>query len=191
MKPDSEWSTTKGMTSSYNRDSNTQHEDFVRSLDTLLECIDAAEVERTQLYSLIDYGCSLGANSILAMNRLIQYIHEHKSVDAFSAYHNDLPSNDFNALLNTLGRSSHNYQNISGCRAFTQLVPASFFQQVVPDRQIDLGFTVAAVHWLTRIPISDYKDAVFMSDVNLRHGLLYLVRQLRTGGLSQGHATKR
>jgi len=126
------------MTSSYNRDSNTQHEDFVRSLDTLLECIDAAEVERTQLYSLIDYGCSLGANSILAMNRLIQYIHEHKSVDAFSAYHNDLPSNDFNALLNTLGRSSHNYQNISGCRAFTQLVPASFFQQVVPDRQIDL-----------------------------------------------------
>jgi hypothetical protein len=166
MKPDSEWSTTKGMTSSYNRDSNTQHEDFVRYLDTLLECIDAAEVERTQQYSLIDYGCSLGANSILAMNRLIQYIHEHTSVDAFSAYHNDLPSNDFNALLNTLGRSSHNYQNISGCRAFTQLVPASFFQQVVPDRQIDLGFTVAAVHWLTRIPNSDYKDAVFLSDVN-------------------------
>jgi hypothetical protein len=166
MKPDSELSTTKGMTSSYNRDSRTQQEDFVSSLDTLLECIDAAAVEGTQPYSLIDYGCSLGANSILAMNHLIQYIHEHKSVDAFSAYHNDLPSNDFNALLDNLGRSGHNYQHLSGCRVFTQLVPASFFQQVVPDRQIDLGFTVASVHWLTRIPGSDYKDAVFLSDVN-------------------------
>ena len=166
MNPDSELSTTKGMTSSYNRDSKTQQEDFVRSLDTLLECIDAAVVKGTQLYSLIDYGCSLGANSILAMNHLIQYIHEHKYIDAFRACHNDLPSNDFNALLDNLCRSSHNYQNISGCRVFTQLVPASFFQQVVPDRQIDLGFTVAAVHWLTRIPVSDYKGAVFLSDVN-------------------------
>jgi hypothetical protein len=166
MKSESDMSTTKGMTSSYNRDSRTQQEDFVRHLDTLLECIDVAVTKRTRRYSLIDYGCSLGANSILAMNRLIQYLHEHKSVNTFSAYHNDLPSNDFNALLKNLCSSTHNYQHIPGCRVFTQLVPSSFFQQVVPDRQVDLGFTIAAVHWLTRIPDSDYWNAVYLSDVN-------------------------
>jgi len=40
------------MTNSYNLDSKTQQEDFVESLDTLLECIDDAAVDRTHLYSL-------------------------------------------------------------------------------------------------------------------------------------------
>ena len=154
------------MTSSYNRDSRTQQEDFVHYLDTLLECIEVAVKGRAQRYSLIDYGCSLGANSILAMNRLIRFLHENKSVNTFSAYHNDLPSNDFNALLKNLSSTTHNYQHIPGCRVFTQLVPSSFFQQVVPDRQVDLGFTIAAVHWLTRIPDSDYRNGVYLSDVN-------------------------
>ncbi len=159
-------STTRGMTRSYNRDSRTQQEDFVRYLDTLLECIDVAVTERAQLYSLIDYGCSLGANSVLAMSCLIHYIHEKKSINTFNAYHNDLPSNDFNALLKNLCGSTHNYQHIPGCQIFTQLVPSSFFQQVVPDRQVDLGFTIAAAHWLTRIPDCDYRNAIYLSDVN-------------------------
>jgi SAM dependent carboxyl methyltransferase len=166
MRSESDMSTTRGMTHSYNRDSRTQQEDFVRYLDTLLECIDVAVTERAQLYSLIDYGCSLGANSVLAMSRLIQYLHEKKSINTFNAYHNDLPSNDFNALLKNLCDSTHNYQHIPGCQVFTQLVPSSFFQQVVPDWQIDLGFTIAAAHWLTRIPDSDYRNAVYLSDVN-------------------------
>ena len=69
--------TTRGMTSSYNRESKTQQEDFAHFLDTLLECIDVTVAEGAQQYSIIDYGCSLGANSVLAMHRLIQYIHEH------------------------------------------------------------------------------------------------------------------
>lgn len=166
MNSESDMATTKGMTSSYNRDSRTQQEDFLRCLDTLLQCIDVAVTERARLYSIIDYGCSLGANSVLAMNRLIEHIHNRKSVTTFSAYHNDLPSNDFNALLKNLYDSRANYQRISGCQVFTQLVPSSFFQQVVPDGQIDLGFSVAAVHWLTEIPDSDYKNAVFLSDAN-------------------------
>jgi hypothetical protein len=159
-------STTKGMTSSYDRDSKTQQEDFIHYLDTLLGCIDATAAEEAQEYSIIDYGCSLGANSVLAMNRLIQYAHAHKSINSFSAYHNDLPTNDFNALLRNLRNSTNYYQHIPGCQVFIQLVPSSFFQQVVPDRRVDLGFTMAAVHWLTRIPGSDYRDAVFLSDVN-------------------------
>jgi hypothetical protein len=162
----SEMSTTKGMTSSYDRDSKTQQEDFIHYLDTLLGCINATVAEEAHEYSIIDYGCSLGANSVLAMNRLIQYVHEHKSIKSFSAYHNDLPTNDFNALLRNLRNSTNDYQHIPGCQVFTQLVPSSFFQQVVPDRRVDLGFTMAAVHWLTRIPDSDYRDAVFLSDVN-------------------------
>jgi hypothetical protein len=66
--------TTKGMTGSYNRDSRTQQEDFAHSLECLLECIDATVGEGGKQYSIVDYGCSLGANSILAMNRLIRYI---------------------------------------------------------------------------------------------------------------------
>ena len=159
-------STTNGMTSSYDRNSRTQQEDFVRYLDTLLECIESAVEDNPQRYSLIDYGCSSGANSILAMSRLIHFVHEHKSVNSFSVYHNDLPSNDFNALLKNLRGSTHNYQHIQGCQVFIQLVPSSFFHQVVPDRQIDLGFTMAAAHWLTQIPDSDYKNSVFLSDVD-------------------------
>ena len=158
--------TTKGMTSLYNRDSRTQQEDFAQSLCTLLECIDVTVVDGAQQYSIIDYGCSLGANSVLAMNLLIHYIHEHKSINSFSAYHNDLTSNDFNALLKNLGSSTQDYRHIPGCQVFIQLVPSSFFQQVLPDRRVDLGFTMAAVHWLNRIPGSDYKNAVFLSDVN-------------------------
>ncbi len=153
------------MTSSYNHNSKPQQEDFLHHLDTLLGSIDAAAVETTHLYSIIDYGCSLGANSILAMNHLIQFIHEHKSINNFSVYHNDLPSNDFNALLENLHSSTDSYQHIPDCQIFTQLVPSNFFQQVVPDLQVDLGFSMAAVHWLTQIPDSDYHNAVFLSDV--------------------------
>jgi indole-3-acetate O-methyltransferase len=161
-----EMPTTKGMTRSYNRDSRTQHEDFIHSLGTLLECIDATVAEGVKRYSIIDYGCSLGANSVLAMKRLIEYLHERKSINSFSAYHNDLPTNDFNALLKNLSSSTHDYRHISGCQVFIQLVPTSFFQQIVPEQWVDLGFSVAAVHWLNRIPVSDYKNGVFLSDVN-------------------------
>ncbi len=109
-------STTNGMTSSYDRNSRTQQADFVRYLDTLLECIESAVEDNPQRYSLIDYGCSSGVNSILAMSRLIHFVHEHKSVNSFSVYHNDLPSNDFNALLKNLRGSTHNYQHIQGCQ---------------------------------------------------------------------------
>lgn len=158
--------TTKGMTGSYNRDSRTQKEDFEHFLDTLLECIDATAMEGAQQYSIIDYGCSLGANSVLAMNRLIRHLHEHKSIRNFSVFHNDLPTNDFNTLLKKLISSPHDYRHASGCRVYTQLVPASFFQQVLPDRSVDLGFSMAAIHWLNRIPDSDFSDAVFLSDAN-------------------------
>jgi hypothetical protein len=100
------------------------------------------------------------------MNRLIHYIHEHKSINSFSVYHNDLPTNDFNTLLKNLGSSTQDYRRIPGCQVFVQLVPSSFFQQVLPDRRVDIGFTMAAVHWLNRIPDSDYRNAVFLSDVN-------------------------
>lgn len=160
--------TTKGMTSSYNRDSRTQQEDFAHFLDTLLECIDATAMEGAQQYSIIDYGCSLGANSVLAMNRLIRHLHAHKSIRNFSALHNDLPTNDFNSLLKNLISSPHDYRHASGCQVFTQLVPSSFFQQVLPDRSVDLGLTMAAVHWLNRIPDSDFTNMVFLSDANSR-----------------------
>ena len=158
--------TTKGMTGSYNRDSKTQQEDFAHSLDTLFESIDATVEVGENQYSIVDYGCSLGANSILAMSRLIQYIHAHKSISHFSVYHNDLPTNDFNALLKNLGSSTHDYRQITDCQVFVQLLPSSFFQQVLPDQWVNLGFSMAAVHWLNRIPTSNYKNAVFLSDAN-------------------------
>ena len=158
--------TTKGMTGSYNRDSRTQKADFELFLDVLLECIDATAVEGAQQYSIIDYGCSLGANSVLAMNRLIRHLHEHKSINNFSAFHNDLPTNDFNTLLKQLISSPHDYRHAPGCKVYTQLVPASFFQQVLPDRSVDLGFSMAAIHWLNRIPDGDFSNAVFLSDAN-------------------------
>jgi len=100
------------------------------------------------------------------MSRLIQYIHAHKSIPRFSVYHNDLPTNDFNALLKNLGSSTHDYRHIPDCQVFVQLLPSSFFQQILPDQWVDLGFSMAAVHWLNRIPPSNYKDAVFLSDAN-------------------------
>lgn len=158
--------TTKGMTESYNRDSRTQQEDLAQSLDTLLGSIVATVEEGRQQYSIVDYGCSLGANSIFAMSRLIRHIHEHKSISRFSAYHNDLPTNDFNALLKNLGSSVHDYRRIPDCQVFVQLLPSSFFQQVLPDQRVDLGFSMAAVHWLNRIPSGKYNNAVFLSDAN-------------------------
>jgi len=168
MKSDSDVSTTSGMTDSYDRDSKTQQEDFLRLLGSLLQCINLTSPDHERPYSIIDYGCSSGANSVLAMSRLIQYVHAHKSINTFSAYHNDLPSNDFNALVGNIENSRDGYQQLPGCQVFTQVVPSSFFRQVVPDKQVDLGLTVAAVHWLTRVPDSDYQDAVFLSDANQR-----------------------
>jgi SAM dependent carboxyl methyltransferase len=158
--------TTKGMTGSYNRDSKTQQEDFAHSLNILFEWIDATVVEGRKLYSIVDYGCSLGANSILAMSRLIQHLHVNKSISRFCAYHNDLPTNDFNALLKNFGSTTHDYRRIPDCQVFVQLLPSSFFQQVLPDQWVDLGFSMAAVHWLNRIPAGNYKNAVFLSDAD-------------------------
>jgi hypothetical protein len=68
--------------------------------------------------------------------------------------------------LKNLGSPTHDYRHIPDCQVFVQLLPSSFYQQVLPDQWVDLGFSMAAIHWLNRIPPGNYKNAVFLSDAN-------------------------
>ncbi|ESQ47269.1 hypothetical protein EUTSA_v10028268mg [Eutrema salsugineum] len=105
-------------------------------------------------FRIADFGCSIGPNTFLAVQTIIDSVKVKQSKDnkevslmplEFQVFFNDQPNNDFNTLFRTQLRSStHEY--------FSTGVPGSFYGRVLPRNSIHIGHTSYTIHWLPKVP---------------------------------------
>src|ERR1700739_1403710 len=119
---------------------------------------------------IVDYGSSEGHNSLARVPVAIGILRERIGRDrAISVVHTDLPGNDFGALFQTLASDPDSYLR-DDPRVFASAVGRSFYQQILPDSTVTLGWSSWAVQWLSRVPalIPDQVQVAYSQDATVR-----------------------
>jgi hypothetical protein len=99
-----------------------------------------------------DYGSSEGHNSLVPLSVAIGILRERIGQErAISAVHTDLPGNDFAALFQVLASDPDSYLR-DDSRVFPSAIGRSFYEQIMPDSSVTLGWSSWAVQWLSRVP---------------------------------------
>ncbi|WP_041320929.1 SAM-dependent methyltransferase [Mycobacterium intracellulare] len=101
---------------------------------------------------LADYGAANGHNSLRPLSAAIAVLRRRTSHDhAILVAHTDVPRNDFTALFGTVADDPESYLHLDGA-TFTSAIGRSFYNQIVPSKTVNLGWTSWATQWLSRTP---------------------------------------
>ena len=115
-------------------------------------------------FSIVDYGAADGGTSMELMSEVVAAVRARKAKKDITVTYTDLPHNDFSALFQLLQDRSYdpnsfllNYEKV-----YVMAVGTSFYEQLVPDNSVDIGFSATAMHWLSGVPcqISNHVHAV-------------------------------
>lgn len=151
----------------YNQHSHFQHR-IVASLEPLLrEAVALLPLSPDVTHiSIAEYGCSQGANSIAPVRVLAAALDERlaslrgtggatgAALVQVQCTHEDLPSNDWNALMQLLADPGRSYTEPrhKHLELYAAAAPQSFYERVMPADSVHLGFSCSAMHWLRRAP---------------------------------------
>ncbi|RBR24323.1 uncharacterized protein FIESC28_02813 [Fusarium coffeatum] len=139
---------------------------------------------------VVDYGCAQGANSIEPMRRVMSSLPENATV---SLMFEDTPFNDFGSLAKTV--STHFASTSEKVFIAPSLVPIGFYQQVVPAKSVDLGFTWSSFNYLENTPTialdataspTDYAIARHKALATAAHTDLIKLLKLRAKEIREG-----
>ncbi|OBH59642.1 SAM-dependent methyltransferase [Mycobacterium mantenii] len=101
---------------------------------------------------IADYGAANGYNSMKPLSAGIAVLRRRTRHDhAILVAHTDVPHNDFAALFETVADDPESYLH-SDTATFTSAVGRSFYDQIVPSKTVNLGWTSWATQWLSRTP---------------------------------------
>jgi hypothetical protein len=139
-----------------------QHSSFQRvTVEALLPWIGRAVESMTlpderQSFTVADYGCSEGGNSILAVGHVVTAFRRRRPVQPVCGIHSDLPTNDFNRVFANLHDSqSSTYLQDHGTRrpnVSALAAGGSFYGPVLPPASVHFALSFTAVIWLDRVP---------------------------------------
>ena len=154
------------MTSNYNESSKPQATVISRTkeilfpfIKTLFNELITSEKKISSLgefftINAADYGCSGGKNSfhflLTIWNYLLSLSPEKNSPPFILQSHLiDLPSNDFNALIQTYLKSEFCTDSVLKTHHFPRLIPGSFYDETLLKSSLHLGFSFSSLHWLS------------------------------------------
>ena len=101
---------------------------------------------------IADYGSSQGKNSLAPMRAAIRCLRSRVGNErAVMVVHVDQHANDFNTLFDVLHNDSERY-SVDDPNVFPFAIGRSFYENVFPREQVDLGWSSYAAVWLRRIP---------------------------------------
>ncbi|KAL3501818.1 hypothetical protein ACH5RR_036267 [Cinchona calisaya] len=110
----------------------------------------------SEVFSIADLGCSVGPNTFLSVDTIIQAVqHKYKTrapelnMPEFHVFFNDLVSNDFNTLFKTLPLDR---------KYIAAGVPGSFHGRLFPESSMNLMHSAYSLQWLTRVPKEVMKE---------------------------------
>jgi SAM dependent carboxyl methyltransferase len=143
---------TQGMADDY--DAHSQYQRAVADTGTarIVECVDAVAIGADETFLVADYGASTGANSMAAVRSAIEAVRKRNAAQPVAALHNDLPTNDWNALFRNVESSPDSYRTVDGPAVISLASAISFFEPAAPSGAVHLGMSFSAAHWLRTQP---------------------------------------
>jgi hypothetical protein len=119
---------------------------------------------------IADYGASNGHNSLLPMCAGITVLRKRTRHDhSILVVHTDLPDNDFTAMFQTLADDPDSYLQ-KDAATFASAVGRSFYNQIVPSKSVNLGWSSWAIQWLSKVPapVPDHIHVAYSGDEGVR-----------------------
>ncbi|MCD9641736.1 hypothetical protein HAX54_028163 [Datura stramonium] len=108
---------------------------------------------------IADLGCSSGPNTFLTITELIKTIDKERNAKGhklpeFHIFLNDLPSNDFNSIFQSLHEFHEDLrkQNIGVDGLFVTGVAGSFYTRLFPSNCLHFVHSSYSLHWLSQVP---------------------------------------
>ncbi|HXY94763.1 MAG TPA: hypothetical protein VEP49_20035 [Acidimicrobiia bacterium] len=143
---------TEGMARDYDAHSEYQRAVADTGAARIRSCVEAVTLGVGDTFVVADYGCSTGANSMVAVHTAVAAVRTRNSAQPVVAIHNDLPSNDWNQLFANVESSPNSYLRVPGPSAIPLASAISFFAPSAPARSVHLGMSFSAAHWLRTQP---------------------------------------
>ncbi|XP_016493974.1 loganic acid O-methyltransferase-like [Nicotiana tabacum] len=138
-------------TYSYSKNSTYQREGLMVTKEAVNEAISKLlDISNTSsTIRIADLGCSIGPNTYIAVQNLIEAVQKKYALKGFSTtefqvFFNDVATNDFNTLFASLPPENH---------YFAAGVPGSFYSRLFPESSIDIVHASYALCWLSQVPI--------------------------------------
>ncbi|XP_073136656.1 loganic acid O-methyltransferase-like [Henckelia pumila] len=142
-------------TYSYANNSQRQREEYDSAKNlikhVLIQNLDVKSlVSSGNAFTIADLGCSIGPNTFLAMENIIDGVGEKYDIQGhnptnleFQVFFNDRVANDFNSLFASLPVDK---------RYYAAGVAGSFWGRLFPDSSICVAYSSFALQWLSKIP---------------------------------------
>lgn len=143
--------TTTGMSDDY-----STHDEYQRSVAaSARESVEAAArrvaATTSGTFVIVDYGCATNSHADI-LRSAIAAVRAVDSAREIVVVHNDLPTNNWNALCLAATDETNGYTVGWEEPALTMMSPRSFFGPVVPRASAQLGLSFSAAHWLQLQP---------------------------------------
>lgn len=157
---------TQGMNADYNAHSAFQTRVLDSGKPIIADVLKKIILPQSpQPFSMVDYGCSVGNNSIQVIRFIIEEIRKRKQTQEFLVVHNDLASNDFNQLLkNIYYEHPESYLKLSSVSIWPLFSGVSFYQQILPSASVCFGTSHSAAHWLQEMPVVNFPQGIYFSE---------------------------
>ena len=114
-------------------------------------------------FTLTDMGCADGGTSIDMIGQVVEAVRHRWPERGINVIYSDQPKNDYNTLFQIVYGLTDIQTYLTKTKGVHVLASAtSFYQQILPEATLDLGFSATAMHWLSRKPgnISNHVQAV-------------------------------
>jgi hypothetical protein len=141
----------------YNANSALQASGAALAIPLLVQAAREAQLADDEMQIVVaDYGSSEGRNSAFALKALLPVLSRRSR--PVLVVHTDVPSNDFTTLFNVVGDKLDGYAGTGD--VFVCAVGRSFYEPVLPQRFVRLGWCSYAAQWLSRKP-SDITNHIY------------------------------
>ncbi|KAL7131407.1 hypothetical protein ABFS83_12G001100 [Erythranthe nasuta] len=109
---------------------------------------------------IADLGCSTGPNTLSNIKQLVHTVLLHPQPQPeFRVFLNDLPTNDFNTLFQSLPDFYTQLNPVR--RIYIAAYPGSFYGRLFPDHSLHFIYSSNSLHWLSKIPAGIYDEHGF------------------------------
>ncbi|RZC73076.1 hypothetical protein C5167_048555 [Papaver somniferum] len=115
--------------------------------EAIANYLDIGICPSSDTFRIADLGCSVGPNTFIAMQNIIEAIdlkyRKYGSSPEYHVYFNDHASNDFNTLFVSLPPEK---------RYFAAGVPGSFHTRLFPKGSLHVAHSSTSLQWLSQVP---------------------------------------
>ena len=160
------------------------------------EALLKMDLEEKRNFSFADMGCADGGTSLQMISQLITTLRSNNPNIEVKVHYTDQPNNDYNGLIQTVLGLGHFPSYLETHKRVYPLFSAnSFYNQILPDSNLDFGFSATAMHWLSKKPCNlsnhvhmvgaEGEEYLCFSEQGKKDWetiLLHRARELRSGG---------